>query len=62
MSIIVALYHQRVTQNWCFECVVFQVFGHFVYETNDSCEDQLDKQKRVEAGSCYLAFLAPDED
>ena len=42
--------------------VVFQVFGQFVYEANDSCKDQLDKQQRVKAGSCHLAFLAPDGD
>ena len=42
--------------------VVFQVFGRFVYKANDSCKDQLDKQQRVKAGSCHLAFLAPDGD
>ena len=44
--------------------VVFQVFGQFVYKANDSWKDQLDEQQRVimKAGSCHLAFLAPDGD
>ena len=34
----------------------------YIYDANDSCKDQLDKQQRVKAGSCHLAFLVPDED
>lgn len=66
MSIIVALYHQRVTQNWCFEWDFMWSFKYsvnlYIYDANDSCKDQLDKQQRVKAGSCHLAFLVPDED